>query len=178
VLICRCGEKRRATEQLARKRAAQLATLTGLLVGLDPTVTSERVEEMLAQVASAAGARNALVNHVAAHPQTLTTGGSRMPKAVAEFIYAAIAAGIGGLVAPGCALCGRPRTCSTPTSTATASGSAPPATAESVPRPARGAAATDNASDPTPPMASPSARDAMTGPSSPMPAPAAVNCVS
>jgi len=33
-----------------------------------------------------------------------------MPKVVAEFIYAAIAAGINGPVSPGCALCGRPRT--------------------------------------------------------------------
>ncbi|WP_203338139.1 hypothetical protein [Nocardioides limicola] len=33
-----------------------------------------------------------------------------MPKLVGELIYAAIEAGIDGLVSPGCALCGRPRT--------------------------------------------------------------------
>lgn len=33
-----------------------------------------------------------------------------MPKAVGEFLYAAIAAGVTGLVSPSCALCSRPRT--------------------------------------------------------------------
>jgi len=110
VLICSCHERRRAAEQLAAKRADQLAAVTGLLVALDPTATQGLVEDLITQVAPAAGARAALDRHLAAHPGALTAGGSRMPKVVAEFIYAAIAVGIGGLVAPGCALCGRPRT--------------------------------------------------------------------
>lgn len=110
MLICSCHERRRAAEQLATKRADQLAVVTGLLVALDPTVTQRAVEDLITQVAPAAGARAALARHLAAHPGALTAGGSRMPKVVAEFIYAAIAAGIKGLVLPGCALCGRPRT--------------------------------------------------------------------
>jgi hypothetical protein len=110
VLICSCRERRRAAEQLAAKRADQLAAVTGLLVALDPTVTQGPVEDLITQVASAAGARAALARHLADHPQTLTAGGSRMPKVVAEFIYVAIAAGVDGLIAPGCALCRRPRT--------------------------------------------------------------------
>lgn len=110
VLICSCHERRRAAEQLARKRATQFATLTALLLEFNPTVTTEHVEDLLAQVAPAAGARAALVGYLAEYPQTLTAGGSSMPKVVAEFIYAAIAAGINGLVLPGCALCSRPRT--------------------------------------------------------------------
>jgi len=84
--------------------------VTGLLVALDPTVTQGPVEDLITQVAPAAGARGALARHLAAHPGALTAGGSRMPKVVAEFIYAAIAAGITGLISPGCALCRRPRT--------------------------------------------------------------------
>ncbi|MGK2874464.1 MAG: hypothetical protein ACSLEW_02340 [Nocardioides sp.] len=110
MLICSCHERRRAAEQLAAKRADQLAAVTGLLVALDPTVTQGLVEDLITQVAPAAGARAALARHLAAHPGALTTGGSRMPKVVAEFIYAAIAAGSNGPVSPGCALCGRPRT--------------------------------------------------------------------
>ncbi len=110
VLICSCHERRRAAEQLAAKRADQLAAVTGLLVALDSTVTQGPVEDLITQVAPAAGARVALARHLAAHPGALTTGGSRLPKVVAEFIYAAIAVGINGLVSPGCALCGRPRT--------------------------------------------------------------------
>jgi len=110
VLICSCHERRRAAEQLATKRADQLAIVTGLLLARDPTVTPESVGDLMAQVAPAPGARAALTRHLVAHPEALTAGGSRMPKVVAEFIYAAIAAGITGLTSPGCALCGRPRT--------------------------------------------------------------------
>lgn len=110
MLICSCHERRRAAEQLATKRADQLAIVAGLLVALDPTVTQGTVEDLMTQVAPAPGARAALARHLAAHPGVLTAGGSRMPKVVAEFVYAAIAAGINGLVSPGCALCGRPRT--------------------------------------------------------------------
>jgi hypothetical protein len=110
VLICRCHERRRAAEQLARNRADQLATLTGLLAELDPTAAADRVEDLLARAAPSAGERATLAKHLAEQPQTLAAGGSRMPKAVAEFIYAAIDAGVRGLVSPGCALCGRPRT--------------------------------------------------------------------
>lgn len=110
VLICSCHERRRAAELLAAKRADQVAIVTGLLVALDPTVTHGAVEDLMTQVAPAPGARATLARHLAAHPGALTTGGSRMPKVVAEFIYAATAAGINGLVLPGCALCGRPRT--------------------------------------------------------------------
>lgn len=110
MLICSCHERRRAAEQLAAKRVDQVAIVTGLLVALDPTATQVRVEDLMTQVAPAPGARAALARHLGAHPSALTTGGSRMPKTVAEFIYAAIAAGISGLVLPGCALCSRPRT--------------------------------------------------------------------
>ncbi|WP_409048311.1 hypothetical protein AB2L57_06050 [Microbacterium sp. HA-8] len=73
-------------------------------------MSHELVEELLASVAPAANARSQLVKHLAAEPGVLTAGGSRMPKVVSEFIYAAIAAGIDGLVSPSCALCSRPRT--------------------------------------------------------------------
>lgn len=110
VLICSCHERRRAAELLAAKRADQVAIVTGLLVALDPTVTQESVEDLMTQVAPAPGARAALARHLAAHPGALIAGGSRMPKVVAEFICAAIAVGFNGLISPGCALCGRPRT--------------------------------------------------------------------
>ncbi len=84
--------------------------MTGLLVALDPTVAQGHVGDLITQVAPAPSARAALARHLAAHPGALTAGGSRMPKVVAEFIYAATAAGINGLISPGCALCGRPRT--------------------------------------------------------------------
>lgn len=51
-----------------------------------------------------------MTKHLAADPGVLTAGGSRMCKVVGEFLYAAIDAGITGLVSPSCALCSRPRT--------------------------------------------------------------------
>ncbi len=84
VLICRCHEKRRTAEQLALKRADQLADLAALLAELDPTVTTGRVEDVVAQAAPSAGERATLVKHLTEQPQSLTSGGSRMPKVVAE----------------------------------------------------------------------------------------------
>jgi hypothetical protein len=109
VLICRCHEKRRAAEKLAAKRTAHLAAVVGAIVELDHTVSPDQVEDLLVQVAPAAHARTVLLGHLAAHPAVLTSGGSSMPKVVAEFLYAAIGAGIAGLVTPGCALCHQPR---------------------------------------------------------------------
>lgn len=110
MLICRCHEKRRAAEKRAAKRTAQLAAVVGAIVQLDPTVTPDYVEDLLAQVAPATHARTELLGHLADHPAVLTSGGSSMPKLVGEFLYAAIGAGVVGLVTPGCALCRRPRT--------------------------------------------------------------------
>lgn len=110
IVICRCHEKRRAAERRDAKRAGRLATLTEQLRELDPDVTVSQLEDLLTKIAPAAHARTKLLDHLASHPAVLTAGGSSMPKLVAEFLYAAIDAGIRGLVAPGCALCGRPRT--------------------------------------------------------------------
>lgn len=110
MLICRCIEKRLAAEQLTHKRVTLLTAATRLLVELDPTITTAQVEDLLARVAPAAHARSRLLDHLAVTPEVLTAGGSAMPKLVAEFIYAAIDAGVRGLASPGCALCGRPRT--------------------------------------------------------------------
>ena len=110
MLICRCNEKRRAAEKLAAKRTDQLDTVTQLITELDQTITPDQVEDLLGQVAPAALARALLLRHLADHPDVLTSGGSSMPKLVGEFLYAAIDAGIAGPVAPGCALCRRPRT--------------------------------------------------------------------
>jgi len=68
------------------------------------------VEELLVEVATAPSSRSQLTKHLAADPGVLTAGGSRMRKIVGEFLYAAIKAGISGLVSPACALCSRPRT--------------------------------------------------------------------
>lgn len=68
------------------------------------------VEDLLGRVAAAPVARSQLTKHLAVDPGVLTAGGSRMRKVVGEFIYAAIAAGVSGLVSPSCALCSRPRT--------------------------------------------------------------------
>ena len=110
MLICHCHERRREADRRTTKLATQLATLTGRLLALDPTVAPGQVEDLLAKVAPAAHARTRLLGYLTAHPAVLTSGGSSMPKTVGEFLYAAIDAGIAGLVAPGCALCGRPRT--------------------------------------------------------------------
>lgn len=81
-----------------------------MLRSVDACVTDELLEELLARVAPAASSRSQLVNHLSADPGVLTRGGSRMPKVVGEFLYAALDADIGGIVAPSCALCSRPRT--------------------------------------------------------------------
>lgn len=95
---------------MSASRADHVATLVELVVALDTTLTTRSVEDLITQVAPTDGGAAALARHLTADPDALTRGGSRMPKVVAELIYAAIAAGIAGLVSPGCALCGRPRT--------------------------------------------------------------------
>lgn len=110
VLICRCHEKRRAAERRDARRATQLATVTARFVELDPAVTASQVEDLLVQTAPAQHARTVLLKYLASHPEVLASGGSSMPKLVGELLYAAIDAGIRGLVSPSCAQCGRPRT--------------------------------------------------------------------
>jgi integrase len=95
---------------LAARRAEQVRTMTAIVAGVDAEVTQAQVAELVEQVAASGLARNRLVAHLQAHPGVLTAGGSAMPKNVATFIYAAIAAGITGLVSPSCALCGQPKT--------------------------------------------------------------------
>lgn len=95
---------------MSASRADHVATVVELLVALDPTLTMRSVEDLVTQVAPTDRSAAALARHLAADPEALTRGGSGMPKVVAELIYAGIAAGITGLVSPGCALCGRPRT--------------------------------------------------------------------
>lgn len=73
-------------------------------------MTDGLVEELLSRVASANNSRSQLTKHLIAHRDVLTAGGSRMPKVVGEFLYAAIDAGIQGLVCPACARCHRPKT--------------------------------------------------------------------
>ena len=129
VLLCRCHEKRRAIERAERKRTDQLAAVTRVLADLDPRVTLGQVEDLVGKVAPGAVARAALVRHLAADPGALTAGGSRMPKIVAEFIYAALSLGVGGLVSPAVHSAVARARCSTPA--ATVDGSAPPVTAGS-----------------------------------------------
>lgn len=92
------------------KRESQQATILALLRTVDPSVTDGLVEELLAEVASAPSSRSQLTKHLSADPGVLAAGGSRMRKVVGEFLYAAITAGVTGLVSPSCALCSRPRT--------------------------------------------------------------------
>lgn len=73
-------------------------------------MTGELVEDLLTRVAAAPSSRSQLTKHLVADPGVLTAGGSRMRKVVGEFLYAAIDAGVTGLVSPACAGCSRPRT--------------------------------------------------------------------
>lgn len=106
---CRCWEKRLAAERLALKHEQQHGAILALLRTVDAHVTAKLVEHLLARVAEAASSRSQLGKHVAADPGVLTRGGSRMPKVVGEFLYAALDAGVGGILAPSCAPCSRPR---------------------------------------------------------------------
>jgi hypothetical protein len=166
---CRCGEKRLAAQRLAVTHAGHQSAILSVLRTVDARVTDELVEELLARVAAAPSSRSQLGKHLVADPGVLTRGGSRMPKVVGEFLYAALNAGVGGLVAPSCALCSRPRTLFHTTET-TGNASAPAATAGSAPPPARSAGARDDGSRP-PATAPPSASVALTGPDQPRPAP-------
>lgn len=110
VPFCYCSDKRRAAQRAATKRIEQRDAITELISCLDPNITADQVDGLIDEVAPVAAMRTAMANYVIAHPEVLTAGGSAMPKAVAEFIYAAITAGVDGLVSPACALCNRPRT--------------------------------------------------------------------
>lgn len=76
----------------------------------DASVTAASVRRLLQDVARTSAMLASIADHLKNHPSALTDGGSRMPKVVAEFIYHLIEHGVTGLVAPSCAVCGRPRT--------------------------------------------------------------------
>ncbi|SDU20910.1 Site-specific recombinase XerD [Jiangella alkaliphila] len=108
--MCRCASKRLLAQRRERQHVDRLAALTALIAGLDASVTTERVEAVAAQIAPGWSMQLRLMGLIVADPAVLTAGGSRMPKVVADFLYAAISAGITGLTSPSCALCHRPKT--------------------------------------------------------------------
>lgn len=76
----------------------------------DPQVQPELIAKLVGQVAPGPRTRKDLLTYLREHPDVVTQGGSRMPKVVGELLYAAIAAGVKGVVSPACASCARPRT--------------------------------------------------------------------
>lgn len=76
----------------------------------DPQVRPELIAKLVEQVAPGPRTRKDLLTYLREHPDVVTQGGSRMPKVVGELFYAAIAAGVKGVVSPACASCARPRT--------------------------------------------------------------------
>ena len=76
----------------------------------DPQVQPELIAKLVEQVAPGPRTRKDLLTYLREHPDVVTQGGSRMPKVVGELFYAAIAAGVKGVVSPACASCARPRT--------------------------------------------------------------------
>lgn len=76
----------------------------------DPHVQPELIAKLVGQVAPGPRNRKDLLTYLHEHPDVVTQGGSRMPKVVGELLYAAIAAGVKGVVSPACASCAGPRT--------------------------------------------------------------------
>jgi hypothetical protein len=107
--LCQCRAKHLAEQRRQVRRAGQLAAVTAAVTRLDPTATLDQVDTLVTGIAPDPAAATQLLARLAADPDVLTRGGSRMPKVVGAFCYAAIAAGVQGLTSPSCARCGLPK---------------------------------------------------------------------
>lgn len=91
----------------ARQRAELAGLIAGLLTQLLPGLTEETARRAVGQAARTIPGCKALLGHLQQHPDALRSGSSRAPSSLIRLAHALAAAGIDGVVLPGCAGCGK-----------------------------------------------------------------------
>ena len=89
-------------------QAARTHLIVRVVSAADPGLSPEVIGAAVERVAAGMPVRGRLADYLAAHPEALTTGGSRGPKVVGSLIAVLVEAGSEKLVLPRCAECDRP----------------------------------------------------------------------
>jgi hypothetical protein len=91
----------------ARERAVLAGQIAGLLAGMAPGLAEQAALEAAGQAAGTVPACRALLEHLRRHPDALSSGSPQGPMSLIRLAHALAAAGIEGVVLPGCAGCGK-----------------------------------------------------------------------
>jgi hypothetical protein len=99
---------RKRDELRAQKRQARRTRITGVLTSTFPALPGGEAAAMLTSLRADRGIPlRDLDEHLAAHPDALTSGDPGCPAVIVRLIQALRDAGHGGAVLPGCSECGR-----------------------------------------------------------------------
>lgn len=91
----------------ARQRAELTSQITALLAGMPPGVDEETAFGAMGRAARNIPGCAALLGHLRDHPDALTSGSAQAPPSLIRLAHALAAAGVRGVVLPGCAGCGK-----------------------------------------------------------------------
>lgn len=91
----------------ARQRAELTGRLASLLARLLPGLGEETARAAEGQAAKTIPGCTALLEHLRHHPDALRSGSSQVPPPLVRLAHALAAAGVAGVVLPGCAGCGK-----------------------------------------------------------------------
>lgn len=91
----------------ARQRAELTDRLAGLLARLLPGLGESAARQAVEESAKNIPGCTALLEHLEHHPDALRSGSSQVPLSLVRLAHALAAAGVGGVVLPGCAGCGK-----------------------------------------------------------------------
>lgn len=106
-----CWDCRQADEA-----AARTALIAEHVRRLEPGLARHAIEDAIGRAAPSRVERKWLAEHLAAHPDALTSGAANAPRVVGRFAHALVSAGAQSVRLPCCALCGRPAVLVTTTS--------------------------------------------------------------
>ena len=91
----------------ARQRAGGTSQITALLAATPPGVDEVTAFRALGQAARNIPGCAELLDHLRDHPDALTSGSAHAPPSLIRLAHALAAAGVPGVVLPGCAGCGK-----------------------------------------------------------------------
>ena len=91
----------------ARQRAELTSQITALLAGMPPGVDEVTAFRAMGQAARNIPGYTALLGHLRDHPDALISGSAQVPSSLIRLAHALAAAGVPGVVLPGCAGCGK-----------------------------------------------------------------------
>lgn len=104
--VCaRCYLKAWREAARTRRREASLSELVALVAGVEPALPAEAIRSAIAEAAPRERGRAALLDHLRAEPELLTSGSSAAPRVVCRLAATLTRAGATKVVQPRCARC-------------------------------------------------------------------------